>query len=177
MSLITTPEQQLLLSPLALASSLTLMSSLALMSCNHDISDHAGAHSTDATLECAESSVGCFDPAWEVMGDHITVALTDSLPSLPERGSNAWRVQLARAGAQGGEALAGCSINVTPYMPEHGHGVPLAPRVTDEGAGSYHVEEINFTMPGLWELRFEIECDSSEIMIQDELVYAFWLDS
>lgn len=164
----------------ASARSAWLTSAISLISwgCGPDTSDHAEAHSTDVALECEESSGGCFDPAWEVIGDHVAVRLTEALPGEPERGSNAWRVKLTHVEeTQADDAIEGCSITVTPYMPEHGHGVPLAPLVEDEGGGIYHIKEINFTMPGLWEMRFEIECDSSGSITRDELVYAFWLNS
>ena len=50
----------------------------------------------------------------------------------------------------GGSDVPGAKITVTPWMPEHSHGVPVKPVVTDRGGGAYTVENILFTMTGWW---------------------------
>lgn len=49
------------------------------------------------------------------------------------------------------------AIQVDGGMPQHGHGLPTAPRVTrDLGNGEYQVDGLRFNMPGWWELKFRI---------------------
>ena len=149
----------------------------------HDHDEHEGEHEGDGHdhgdhnhgegQECDMSGAGCFDPAWSVQGEQYSLTLMNADPMTPERGSSDWRVELKSADPEVTDALSGCLIIVTPYMPDHGHGVPIAPVVTDEGEGIYSVDEISFTMPGLWEMRFEVICDGSS----EELIYAFWLNS
>jgi hypothetical protein len=48
-------------------------------------------------------------------------------------------------------------ITIDGGMPQHGHGLPTAPRVTRAlGNGAYQVEGLKFNMGGWWELRFRI---------------------
>jgi hypothetical protein len=48
-------------------------------------------------------------------------------------------------------------ISVDGGMPQHGHGLPTAPRVTRSlGDGRYQVDGLKFNMGGWWEVRFRI---------------------
>jgi hypothetical protein len=43
-------------------------------------------------------------------------------------------------------------------MPQHGHGLPTRPRVTREvESGTYLVEGMKFSMPGWWNIKFDIQ--------------------
>ena len=56
---------------------------------------------------------------------------------------------------QDGKGIEGLQIGVDGGMPQHGHGLPTKPRVTqDLGAGRYQVEGLKFNMGGWWELKF-----------------------
>ena len=56
-----------------------------------------------------------------------------------------------------GIAVDGAAITVDGGMPQHGHGLPTAPRVTRAlGDGRYQVDGLKFSMGGWWELRFGI---------------------
>lgn len=55
-----------------------------------------------------------------------------------------------------GTDVPGARIAVTPWMPEHNHGVSEKPAVTDRGGGAYTVDNILFIMTGWWELTFEV---------------------
>ena len=93
-------------------------------------------------------------------------------PSLPERGENTWVIAIEDMLTD--ESAVDCTLLVTPFMPEHNHGAPMAPIVTELSDGEYEINQIVFSMPGLWEMRFEVSCGSEET---DHLVYAFWLDA
>ena len=57
----------------------------------------------------------------------------------------------------GGTPVTDATIRIVGDMPEHGHGFPTVPEVTEElGAGEYLVEGIKFSMPGWWVIDFHI---------------------
>ena len=69
----------------------------------------------------------------------------------------------------GGRDVPGAKIAVTPWMPEHNHGVTEKPVVTDRGGGAYTVENLLFIMTGWWELTFDI----SKGDLSDTVVFNF----
>jgi hypothetical protein len=43
-------------------------------------------------------------------------------------------------------------------MPQHGHGLPTQPRVTEElGDGRYRLDGMKFSMTGWWEMKVKID--------------------
>ncbi len=68
---------------------------------------------------------------------------------------HAWTICLYDAR---GAPVAGASITVEGGMPEHDHGLPTAPRITDYlGAGCYRLDGVRFHMAGVWELVFHMQ--------------------
>lgn len=56
-----------------------------------------------------------------------------------------------------GQPVDDAEITVDGGMPQHGHGLPTSPQVTQNlGNGDYLVEGMKFQMPGWWEVRFNI---------------------
>ena len=56
-----------------------------------------------------------------------------------------------------GEPVEQASVTVTGDMPEHGHGLPTQPRVTEYlGQGRYKIEGMKFSMSGYWVITFDI---------------------
>lgn len=55
-----------------------------------------------------------------------------------------------------GAELTGAEITVTPWMPEHGHGVWEKPVVTELGGGRYHVENAVLIMAGRWDMKVDV---------------------
>jgi len=53
--------------------------------------------------------------------------------------------------------VAGAEITITPWMPEHGHGVSEKPEVKERGGGVYSVDNIVLIMTGWWELKIDIK--------------------
>ena len=119
---------------------------------------------------CGNSSGECFEIGWE--GESSTAKLTvlSANPEEPVRGLNSWRVMLNDLE---GNALTGCEISLTPYMPDHGHGVATTPVITEGEAGQYQIDQIELIMPGLWEMRFEISCEGWDT--SEQITYAIWL--
>lgn len=57
-----------------------------------------------------------------------------------------------------GKPVTDAVITVEGDMPEHGHGLPTAPKVTQNiGDGTYLVGGIKFSMPGWWTMTFTIK--------------------
>ena len=65
--------------------------------------------------------------------------------------------------------VVGADITFTPWMPEMGHGVFTAPRITERGGGLYRVEDVTLVMGGLWEMRIEINKDD----VKDIVIFEF----
>lgn len=56
-----------------------------------------------------------------------------------------------------GQPVENAVITVDGGMPQHGHGLPTRPQVTDYlGDGNYRVEGLRFQMGGWWEVTFDI---------------------
>jgi len=56
-----------------------------------------------------------------------------------------------------GQTVEDASILVDGGMPQHGHGLPTNPQVTEYlGNGDYLVEGMRFQMTGFWEVKFVI---------------------
>lgn len=57
-----------------------------------------------------------------------------------------------------GRPLDGATIKVDGGMPQHGHGLPTRPRVTQSlGEGVYVIEGVRFNMGGWWEFKLAID--------------------
>lgn len=83
----------------------------------------------------------------------LRVELRTAPEQPPVRGEA--RAELRVADAEG-RPRDGLSIEVTPWMPAHGHGSPKTPVVTALGDGAYRVDAIELTMAGTWELRISL---------------------
>ncbi len=56
-----------------------------------------------------------------------------------------------------GKPVDDAKITVDGGMPEHNHGLPTSPEMTEKlGEGRYRIEGVKFSMSGRWELRFDI---------------------
>jgi hypothetical protein len=67
---------------------------------------------------------------------------------------HSWKVKLA---TPDGAPVRNAAIKVDGGMPQHGHGFPTQPRVTREiEPGTYALDGMKFSMPGWWEIAFDI---------------------
>lgn len=56
-----------------------------------------------------------------------------------------------------GEPVEGATVTIGGGMPQHNHGFPTEPAVTESlGGGDYRVEGVRFNMAGWWTMEFEI---------------------
>lgn len=66
---------------------------------------------------------------------------------------HSWQLELSNAAG----IVSGAEIEVQGGMPEHDHGLPTQPQVTEEiQPGIYLIEGIRFHMPGAWTMDFTI---------------------
>lgn len=79
------------------------------------------------------------------------------LPAQTLRVRKMQTVQVALKGADG-RAIEDAVITIDGGMPQHGHGLPTRPRMTQRlGDGVYVIEGVRFNMGGWWELRLAIQ--------------------
>jgi hypothetical protein len=74
-------------------------------------------------------------------------------PGLPVTGDNALGIELRDAK---GSPVEHATIAIEPWMPAHGHGSHVQPKLSELGGGAYRAEDIYFTMPGAWELTLDV---------------------
>lgn len=56
-----------------------------------------------------------------------------------------------------GKPVEHADLSIDGGMPQHGHGLPTEPQVTEElGGGRYTVEGMKFNMPGWWTLTLKV---------------------
>jgi hypothetical protein len=98
-------------------------------------------------------------------------------PAIVGDGNNEWVVEIDQmANGVVGDPVSGVAadITVTPYMPDHKHGSPIAVEVTAASApGQYTLNPINLWMPGLWETTITLTQGTTF----DKVVFSFCLSS
>jgi hypothetical protein len=68
---------------------------------------------------------------------------------------HSWTIELETAD---GRPVEHAEIAVDGGMPQHGHGLPTSPKVTQNlGRGHYLVEGMKFNMPGWWTLTVHVD--------------------
>jgi hypothetical protein len=61
-----------------------------------------------------------------------------------------------------GQAIEGATLTIDGGMPQHGHGLPTRPRVTQAlGNGAYQIDGVRFNMGGWWEFKVTITANGS----------------
>lgn len=70
---------------------------------------------------------------------------------------HAWEIKVS---SPDGSPVLHAHINVDGGMPQHGHGLPTKPKVTQElGEGRYLLEGMKFSMTGWWVIKLKVETD------------------
>jgi hypothetical protein len=84
----------------------------------------------------------------------FNVSYTASSGTVPVNQMHQWTLHVETAG---GEIVEDANITVNGDMPQHGHGLPTRPQVTEYlGNGDYLVEGMKFQMGGWWLIDFTI---------------------
>lgn len=87
------------------------------------------------------------------------VTYTSEADPVPLNELHTWTLHVETAD---GAPVENATIKVNGDMPEHGHGMPTQPRVTQElGGGDYRVEGMRFQMSGWWAMIFEITANGA----------------
>lgn len=120
-----------------------LVGSLALLACGDDGKGSGADSAKPPELETKEGS-------WEG-----SLSL-DPWPS--EVGDNRLEIDLKDAD---GEPLEGATVEISPWMPAHGHGSTDV-KASEGEPGHYVTDKLYLNMPGLWELRVHVTRDSDE---------------
>ena len=95
-------------------------------------------------------------------------------PATPIRGDNTFELTIENAG---GTPLAGATVEVTSFMPDHGHSNAIPVEVTGGAAdGAYQATPINLWMPGLFEVTVEATPDGGDVGDADRVVFRVCID-
>ncbi len=114
------------------------------------------AEADGATISCAnDPRAQPFVPNFTVAGAAglFTFTITTASPTPPAVGDvNTWTLKITDAS---GAAVTDATFSmIKTWMPEHGHGSPLAVAATSNGDGTYAVTSLDFFMTGLWQVTF-----------------------
>lgn len=82
------------------------------------------------------------------------VAMRPVEQQVPINRLHAWEIRVTSAA---GVPVTHARIAFDGGMPQHGHGFPTSPRVTEElGDGRYRLDGMKFSMSGWWEMKLAI---------------------
>jgi len=85
---------------------------------------------------------------------HYMVTVSPADPDYQRNTMHAWIVAVTTAD---GAPVEGAAILVDGGMPQHGHGLPTSPQMTEYlGEGRYKIEGVRFNMRGWWEFKLAI---------------------
>ena len=92
----------------------------------------------------------------------ITLDVFSRLSPLEINSIHSWEIALYDE--QG--PIEDATIEVTGGMPEHNHGMPTQPQITQQlAAGRYLLEGVRFHMPGLWRITAVVTRDSAPVTL------------
>lgn len=95
--------------------------------------------------------------AWLSRSGYYKVSYTSELTPVAINKIHRWIFHVEDSA---GEPLRNATISITGGMPEHNHGLPTSPRMTESmGNGDYVLEGMRFHMSGYWELTVTVEAD------------------
>lgn len=102
-------------------------------------------------------------PAQAELDQSRTRATADGLylatiePEAPEIRQGELHAWILTVKTADGKPVGDAQIKIDGGMPEHNHGLPTAPEMTERlGEGRYRIEGVKFSMSGWWELKFDI---------------------
>jgi hypothetical protein len=117
-----------------------------------------------ALLLVAVAGCSMFGPAPADLDQRLTrpteklayvVAMKPMDPQVAINRLHAWEIRVTDAA---GVPVPHAQIAFDGGMPQHGHGFPTSPRVTQElGDGRYRLDGMKFSMSGWWEMKLTIE--------------------
>ena len=100
--------------------------------------------------------------------DHFIVAIAPEDPNYQRNALHAW---IATITTPDGAPVEDAEITIDGGMPQHGHGLPTEPQMTQNlGEGRYKIEGVRFHMRGWWEFKLAITADGVSDNITFNLV-------
>ena len=100
----------------------------------------------------------------KVLKNTFTDASNQVLTIDPAKGVDVWTIEIDTAAAS--TPVAGMSITVRPYMPDHFHGTTSV-GVMPVGGGTYTISPLNLYMAGYWEITFNLTDMSGDAPVTD----------
>lgn len=98
------------------------------------------------------------------------VTISSQLEPLAINQIHSWQVHVETAD---GQPVNNAEIAVDGGMPQHNHGFPTAPEITQFlGNGDYLIEGVRFNMNGWWEMHLDISSDGQ----QDSITFNIMLE-
>jgi hypothetical protein len=95
--------------------------------------------------------------------------LVQADPSPPSKGTNVWSLRVTDASQN---AVSGATIDVVPFMPDHGHGTSVTPVVTPAADGGYTISSLYLFMPGIWRVTINVESGA----VKDSAMFFFCIE-
>ncbi len=149
---------------------LLLLGSLLILSLILGACSPPGSSSTEPTLEQEMGGTGAsmtgmatdsdvpadLDTSTTRMTDQgaFQVSVSSNLDPVDINQIHSWTLHVE---TPEGQSVEKATIAVDGGMPQHNHGFPTSPQVTEElGDGDYLVEGVKFNMGGWWEMSFDI---------------------
>ena len=98
----------------------------------------------------------------------FNISYNSSSMPIPLNQIHTWTLHVETAA---GQPVEKAEITVDGGMPQHGHGLPTQPMVTqDLGGGDYLVEGMKFQMPGWWTVSFSINAGGQSDTVTYNLI-------
>ena len=92
-------------------------------------------------------------------GEGLRILIHSQLSPLQINRIHSWHVEVVDADS---EPVTDAVVVVTGGMPEHDHGLPTQPKVTEEiKPGTYLLQGVRFHMPGKWRMIISIETEAN----------------
>jgi hypothetical protein len=135
---------------------------------DHSHDTHADTHATGTDTGTDTEAEGCaaetrddeFAIGLSKSGQLVTATFVSADPALPIKGDNTWVLSITDLG---GAPLDGLTIQVTPMMPDHGHGTAVVAEVMATGnPGEYTLTPVNLFMAGYWEVTLDVTSDAGQ---------------
>ncbi len=101
------------------------------------------------------------------------VSYESSLEPISINTIHSWIITVQNAD---GNPVVNAHMTISGDMPQHGHGLPTQPEVTEPevtqslGSGSYRVDGVKFNMPGWWTIDVTIETNAIKDMVTFNLL-------
>ena len=95
-------------------------------------------------------------------------AIEPEVPEIKQGELHSWILTVKTSD---GKPVDDAQVAVGGGMPEHDHGLPTAPEMTEHlGEGRYRIEGVKFSMSGWWELKFDISSPTGADVVTFNLV-------